>query len=599
MKKLFISIFLFMSFRLCPAQYWSDYVLEKGFNSRDYFLMPHRIVSIQIKSIDVGLLGIRPDTLSEIGYQPAMLAAIPGTKLYVDLKGSEEEIILKSSFIYPVYSYDNAYFLPPYMPRFAERKLQPMLSVIYASDVSTSLLPGVKYGLSYELIHHRGTYYEYVPNWYYGAYDAFGAEMAASRDFPELPVEVKKDGSDEKRETSHFFDFFTAVQLTKFMSLGVKVGRTQTDISGEYARFNKYDENDYQYRYQSHYLTSKNNSATLKQTEISGGVIVHPSEQRTFGLFGGNITGSHEQNLSEADTSFYSWGQENPDDYYSSSRYSHFNEGHWLHDGETNFLGLHGKLPMQKGVSLKFRLEYVNSQRDLENGDAAADSSYNQYHFQDYETKNWYESIFHSRLVDRRIGDGDEKTVQKSGAFGFVVPVRAKSNLTVGVHYQNMREELLVYEDVQVERLRDQETETPWEKIEKVEKAEDKTLKMDKTTNYTRIALPVAMDLFVGKGLTLRLGAVKQFTDYTSSEVIDIWYREEKTIITTPGGIASEQKPQHIDRYRATPVMMSDSSTDFRLGASYQPSSIVRFDLMTGTDWTDLKYWQFGFVLNL
>ena len=29
------------------AQYWSDYVLEKGFNSRDYFLQPHRIIALQ------------------------------------------------------------------------------------------------------------------------------------------------------------------------------------------------------------------------------------------------------------------------------------------------------------------------------------------------------------------------------------------------------------------------------------------------------------------------------------------------------------------------------------------------------------------------
>ncbi|MCI0553748.1 MAG: hypothetical protein L0287_22600, partial [Anaerolineae bacterium] len=53
------------------AQYWADYVLEKGFNPRDYFLRSHRVLSLNLKNQDAGLLGILPDPLSEMSFQPA------------------------------------------------------------------------------------------------------------------------------------------------------------------------------------------------------------------------------------------------------------------------------------------------------------------------------------------------------------------------------------------------------------------------------------------------------------------------------------------------------------------------------------------------
>ena len=66
MKRLiFLAVFVLSPLAL-HAQYWSDYLLEKGFDSRDYFLRPHRIISVNLKNIDEGLLGILPDPLSEL-----------------------------------------------------------------------------------------------------------------------------------------------------------------------------------------------------------------------------------------------------------------------------------------------------------------------------------------------------------------------------------------------------------------------------------------------------------------------------------------------------------------------------------------------------
>ena len=107
------------------------------------------------------------------------------------------------------------------------------------------------------------------------------------------------------------------------------------------------------------------------------------------------------------------------------------------------------------------------------------------------------------------------------------------------------------------------------------------------------------MDFYLGYGFTAHLGAVKQFYKFETNEVVDIWYRTDSTFTVNPKGDFIETKPERIDRYRATPTRRSESSTDFSLGLSFIPTSLVRFDVAMGTEWTDLKYWQFAILLNL
>ncbi|MFQ5633076.1 MAG: hypothetical protein ACE5I1_30275, partial [bacterium] len=144
MKRLLFIIVI----ALCPAtlsaQYWTDYMLEKGFDARDYFLHPHRIISLHLKNIDPGLLGIMPDPLSEMSFQPAVLSTISGSRFYLDLKGKSNEPKEFKHRVYPMYDYANSLFLPPYFARPVERKLEPLLSAVYIGNVASKLLPGFK-----------------------------------------------------------------------------------------------------------------------------------------------------------------------------------------------------------------------------------------------------------------------------------------------------------------------------------------------------------------------------------------------------------------------------------------------------------------------
>jgi hypothetical protein len=180
-----------------------------------------------------------------------------------------------------------------------------------------------------------------------------------------------------------------------------------------------------------------------------------------------------------------------------------------------------------------------------------------------------------------------------------VIPIYKRSELSVALFGEKIEETLLMYENTEVVRFRNQETETPYQTPELVTRVEDKTLKFEKSSKITKIALPVAMDFYLGWGFTARVGAVKQIYEYKTDEVIDIWYRTDSTFTVNPNGTLIEAKPERIDRYRATPAKRSETSTDFNLGLSFQPSRLVRFDVAMGSDWSDLKYWQFAILLHL
>ncbi len=578
------------------AQYWSDYVLEKGFDSRDYFLRPHRVLTLNLKNLDAGLLGILPDPLSEMSFQPATLATISGNKLYIDLKGSAEKPEAPEYRVYPLYAYSNIYFAPPYWAQPAERKLEPLVSALYVGDVAAKLLPGVKFALSYELIHHQGTFYEYVPFWYYGAYDAFGVRAEAGRDFPELDPNIKQDGLDEKTETAHLFDAYLSLKPAKFLALGAKVSRTQTDVDGDYVRINNYD--DKNYHYLSRYLNTKGVRADLRQTEVSAGAVL-AFAKRELGFFAGRITGDHQQFADERDSSFYSYDDPQRNDWFSRSRYSHESASQWKHEGNTNYAGMHGELPMRNDIAFRFRAEIHKSDIDLTNGNTARDTSASFYRFRYDLDSTVYIGDYASRFSEDRAGAGEEEITRKNLALGLVLPMRERSEFAVGLSVESNESKMLMYEDAQIYRSSHQREKTPWQMPESRIGIENKTLRLNRNTTTTRVALPVTMSYYLGRNFTLHAGAIKQYLKISAEERIDIWFRTDSLVVIRPGGTTPENPPQRIDSYIATPARRSENSLDFRLGLSFEPSKHVRLDMGTSTSLTDLETWQFAVLLNL
>jgi hypothetical protein len=585
-----------LSLRAQNYYYGSDFVIEKSFDARDYFLRPHRILGLNLKNLDAGLLGILPDPLSDMSFQPALLSSLAGSRLYIDLKGKSDSRPEFEYDIYPTYYYDNARFVSPYFAAPAKRKLEPLVSAIYVGDIAAKYLPGFKFALSYELIHHQGTFYEYVPFWHYGAYDAFGRLETASRDFPEIDPNIKQDGLDDKTETAHLFDGYLSLKLADFLSVGAKVSRAQTDVSGDYARLNNYDD-PHSNSYRSGYLTSRNTGAALRQNELSAGAVFSFSEARQIGFFAGRIDGDHQQSAAEVDTSYYAYGTNPQEPYFARSRYSHQSASRWRHEGSTKYAGVHGQLPVRNDIAFRFRVEYQKSAIDLTNGNTVLDTSAHRYRWQ--QNNGFYDSQSSSRFDESRNGAGDENITQKSAALGLVVPIYRHSQITVGLFAEISESKLLVYEEAQVRRSYNQETPTPWSAVESIIGIEDKTLRLDKTSATTRLALPVAMSLYLGRGWTAHVGAIKEHVKIETDEVIDIWFRTDSKTTIRPDSIIVDNPPERIDRYRSAPLQTGNGSTNFRFGLSFQPGQRVRIDVGMGSKLSDLERWQFAVLLNL
>ncbi|RIK55135.1 hypothetical protein DCC62_31495 [candidate division KSB1 bacterium] len=173
------------------------------------------------------------------------------------------------------------------------------------------------------------------------------------------------------------------------------------------------------------------------------------------------------------------------------------------------------------------------------------------------------------------------------------------SEATVAVHLEHDENKTLMYEDAQVYRASRQVNPTPWYPAETTIGIEDKTLRLDKRTQTTRVALPVAMTFGIGQSWAVHLAAVKQFLSIETDEVVDIWYRTDSTLVIRPDSVTPENPPERVDRYRAVPVRRSENSLNFRAGVSFQPAKPVRIDVGLGASPTDLETWQFAVLFSI
>jgi hypothetical protein len=254
---------------------------------------------------------------------------------------------------------------------------------------------------------------------------------------------------------------------------------------------------------------------------------------------------------------------------------------------------------MQNDIAFRFRFEYQKSTVDLANGDAVLDTSYSHYRFRNYPDNVLYNYISSSRFTDGRIGEGDENITRRSGAIGLVVPMYKNSECTIGIFAESEESKTLMYEDAQVRRASHQHTETPWNPIGSQIGIEDKTLRLDKRSTTQRLALPIAMSFYLGRGFTAHVGAIKKYVKVESDEVIDIWYRTDSTVVIQPGGVTAKNPPQRIDRYISVPARRSESATNFRAGLTFQPVWRVRVDVGMGAAPAELETWQFAVLLSL
>src|SRR6056297_1623709 len=115
MKKIIAAMTLLSS--LCFAQYgyWGHYLLEKGYEENINFMQPHRKLTMEMEAVGEEMLGLFPDTLSNMSINPALLAGIRNGQLQIDFANQKPEEPIYNYFYSPHYDYAlNARFLPPY-----------------------------------------------------------------------------------------------------------------------------------------------------------------------------------------------------------------------------------------------------------------------------------------------------------------------------------------------------------------------------------------------------------------------------------------------------------------------------------------------------
>ena len=546
-KKIIFLLLIFISISFGQYGYWGQYLLEKGYDENNNFLMPHRTLTMQMEGIGEEMIGLFSDTLANMSFNPALLAKINRSSFYIDF-ANQKPIEPTYSYFYPCFDYSaNSSFSPPYYQRINKQEISPLLRSIAVYQPKS--LP-LTFGLSYELINYTGHYFEnYSTSSYRYGFDAFGETMA---DGAYQSPEIRQAGDDTKSKIAHMVDFYTAWELSSFFSSGLKLSYYSDKIDGDYRNFNRHDA-DINNTYENYYDNDESRSNKINQYEITTGINYHNNET-SIGLSGGWITGSDKQYREKTDSSYYFFNHENN---FNRNDNSTKHSESWNHTGNTGFLSLNGSQKIDQ-FYLLYRLEYLKNITEIKNNRIALDTS--NYEYSHYYSEYYYSNSF-SGNSEVRIGNGELNQTKKT--IGFALQAnQGKNNFSFGIIFQELFKDKNVIEnsirDLNSKGYSTVNTISRW-----LIQEENCDINFTGSEKITQIKIPVSVLMQSKKGWRLRTTLTKIIGNREAEEEILIKYNDYLYHDLTQDPV-SENRSHKNELYLSTPVKESIDRIQFR-----------------------------------
>jgi len=520
MKKIIIMLLCLVSISFGQYGYWGHYLLEKGYEDNQYFLQPHRALTMQMEGIGEEMLGLFPDTLANMSFNPALLANISKSRFYIDFANQKPE---QPTYSYASLDYDyavNSSFMPPYYQTINTQEINPLLRSIgvFQSDE----LP-ITLGFAYELINYTGEYFDNPTYYPYRMYDSFGSDVGGVME--NQSPEIRQSGEDTKDRIAHMIDFYTAWQFRPSLSAGIKLSYSLDINNGTYKNFHQDDSNnEYEYDYENYYDNDEVRYNKVKQYEITTGINYH-TEKTSVGISGGWIVGEDNQKREKSDTSYYFYDYEDYnlyDCFNRSENRTEYDES-WKHSGNTGFLSLNGNRKIEK-FNLLYRMEYLINSTDIDNSGLSLDSNYYEYnHYYEYQS-DYYQNRNNSGNHEIRTGHG--KLDQSKKTIGFAIQTLENGKtFSLGFIYQEIIKDKNLIENSEKNRnsksSSNQDVITNW-----LHQSEDVDIKFTGNENISLVKIPISFVLRSKNGLKFRTTLTKIIGKQEREEEILIKYND-------------------------------------------------------------------------
>ena len=325
-----------------------------------------------------------------------------------------------------MYTTNVAMYMPPIMyPYYLVNSrpiIEPIISAAFLTDLLPSTLPGLHLGFTYQGIMQDTKYYTIPFDIYQSnlGYDYRGTTIASSS---AIPITTVSSGEDEMHHTGNLFSVYAGYKLLPNLRLGLNAGRVLFNGDGSYGNQNYWDH----YTYGSGtslYYNMESRDQDYNHWDLSGGIQYGLNSQTTVGVTGGYLWGKATQNLTDRDTSYYSYGTGN------LSTSSGISTENWSHNGKTYYGGIDIISRLNDKQTLTFVYQYNGENVDIGLMSNIVDTSYYTYSYT-YDT-NYSYSMSNSAFLSKSGGGGDIKQSSHRFLLSMNWKLGENSDLTIG-----------------------------------------------------------------------------------------------------------------------------------------------------------------------
>ena len=574
------------------AQYWGEQVLEKSFESTDFFFRPSHVNPYSLGGFGSAAVGLLSDPLLDVQINPAYLAAdsLPGQYAYLDFRNSREIIERQVTPYFMDYvgraSFD--YVAYPYYYTQTRTETAPVFSGAYLVQ-PRDFLEGLSLGATYQLVLQDQRYYT-IPHDIYrnNPGRTFAADYAGSG---QIPIVDRFSGSDGLQERGHFAALYSSVRVADGLDLGVRLGRTTFSRDGEVGSTNLWPSSPGR---ESLWRYSERRDQSYGHWDASAGLNYRLRPGLVVGLTGGYLWGDVTQDLAQQDSSFSRYAT-TYDDYSSTYLHGGSKDQHWLHEGSS----YHGGINLLARVAPRTNL-HAYYRRSAENVDIGlssvlADTSFGSSH-SEYAGES-YEYLSHSAVSDLRAGFGEIEQTAHRAAVNLHWEIDRSTSVRLGGHVTSARRSVQTEESVVADRhtyYYSEGTHGTYEQSSATD--EEKVLHWDFESESFSIQIPVFLSRRLSDVVELMFGVNRrivgwQITDVTLA-VFD--YREEVENGTT------EFRENFGERYRQPEERLTDTQTTLIGGLTITPADRFHIRLLMaphfsqgwgGTTLREFQWW--------
>ncbi len=582
------------------AQYWSERVLEKGFEQTDFFFTPSFLSPYGIGSFKFTTAGLLRDPLLDVIVNPANLGldSVRENYLYTDFR-SARNLKEQGPGIYPAWygmaeASSSVYWPYPQLYLSTRRELEPVFSGAYIGRPLPTMARDLLVGVTYQLVMQDDKYYS-IPQDIYRTvigYDYGGNRAAAGES---IPIVDRYNGKDDIHQAGHFIVGFARYSLPMNVDIGVRASRVMFGRDGSFGSSNLWEYSPY-----SGGTSMWSNMETRDQGyahwDLGGGMEYRLNEQTKLGATVGHLWGDATQALRRGDSSYYSYSSNPWTSFYNRSGNT---SQEWRHGGRTTYYGIDMTTRTSPSVTATLLFRHQRSTVDIGVGAAILDTSYSTYTYTDDQGQ--VQSYSQSYLSDSRNGGGSQTGTTDRVTASLQMEVSEKVTLSFGAQVEWQKTETRTNEAV-LAANRSAYWSTRGTYDWSYGRTESKDLLWDFTTKRTSFQIPIFVTIRASENVQVLLGLNRDMSNWKIDDVTLALFRYRESM---ENGTVKRQE-NFGERYTAPPESVSDVKTTFLGGLTVAPSQkfqvrllmVPNFrDTFDGSELEQLQWWL-GFTLT-